>query len=331
MFPDTQIIAVSASSFSNQWAVGTDFTHLFAEHRTATGWKQSSPATGIKNDEAIANTLIAATSGQQAWAFAELNTSDSGRVVGVHYNGTTWSAVHAFSGETGLAAAIATGPGDVWQFGVGGPADATPVAYHDTGTAWSKVPIPVGVSQASGTTSAGDWAIGQLPTQPPTVASIEVVHWVKGAWKKVALPTGIAPKGAPALPQGILAVGPANVWAGFAYGSLAGPNPGTRVLLHWNGSRWSTVSLPKGAAAFSLASDGHGGLWTLGGSASSSDSAYHLAGGHWTKVALPTEPGQLTRAGGLKLIPGTQSVIGAGQLDNAKTSAQEYGILRDGP
>jgi hypothetical protein len=330
VFPNTEVNVVSASGFGNQWAAGTDFTRLLAEHRTATGWKQLSPATGIKIDETISTALVAATSGQQAWAFAELDTSDSGRVVGVHYDGTSWSAPHAFAGQTILGTAIATGPGDVWQFGANGAADAIPVAYHDTGTAWSKVSIPIITEQASGTTSAGDWVIGQVPKQPPTVATIQVRHWVKGAWKNFALPKGIAPAGKPALAQGILAVSPTSVWASLEYGAVAGPNPGTTVLLHWNGSKWSPVSLPKGASALWMASDGHGGLWTVQGSPAASEFLYHFTGGHWLKVTLPAKPGFQTLLRDPVLIPGTTSVLAAGVLSNTKTSAQEGSVLRDG-
>ena len=334
MFPNAGINGDSASSFGNQWAVGTDSTHLFTEHRTAKGWKQSSPAIGITANEFISSLQIAATSGQQAWAFAGLLNNDgsgSGRVVGVHYNGTTWSAPHAFAGETFPSAAIATGSGDVWQFGGGGAASTVPVAYHYNGTTWAKVPIAVDVSQASSTASAGDWVIGQLPGKPPTVTTIEVRHWAKGAWQNVALPKGIAPTGKPALPQGILAVSPTSVWASLEYGVVAGPDPGTAVLLHWNGSKWSTVSVPKGSLARWLASDGHGGLWSVQGSADVTDFMYHLSGGHWAKVALPVKKGFLTRVFEPVLIPGSTSVLAIATLDAVQGSAQQWAALRDGP
>jgi hypothetical protein len=328
MFPNTGVYEVSASSASNQWAVGdsSDFTHLLAEHRTAAGWRQMSPATGIKLGEGIVGTQVAATSGQQAWAFAWLSTGNSERVVGVHYNGTSWSAAHAFAGETALASAFATSSTDVWQLGGGGTGSSAPVAYHYNGTAWAKVAIPVS-GAGSGTPAAGDWVLGQRGLSG---ASIEVVHWVKGAWRKVALPAGTVPAGQLAQAHDIVAVSATSVWASLEYGAVAGPNPGTAVLLHWNGSKWSKVSLPKGASAMWIASDGHGGLWAIEG-APGSEYLYHLSGGHWTKVALPVKPGHLTLARAPVLIPGAESVLAAGQLDDTKTGTQQFGVLRYGP
>src|SRR5262249_28546914 len=117
LFPagDAGADVVSASRFGHQWAVGADLKDLGAEARSAEGWKQSTPALNPKPDEGISAVSVAATSGQQAWAFAGLIGRVNGRVVGVHNNGTTWSAPLSFAGETALSTAIATGPGDVWQ------------------------------------------------------------------------------------------------------------------------------------------------------------------------------------------------------------------------
>jgi hypothetical protein len=93
----------------------------------------------------------------------------------------------------------------------------------------------------------------------------------------------------------------------------------------------SEVSLPKGALALWLASDGHGGLWTPQVSPGSSDFLYHLSGGHWVKVTLPAKPGFLTTLWDLVFIPGSTSVLAAGSIFNTKTSGQEDGVLRDGP
>ena len=322
---------VSAASISDQWGVTSDGFTMDAVHLTSTGWKQappplSEPPSSLIN---VNNPHVVATSGQRAWAFAELDSANSGQVLATEWTGSAWSKPHDFgTAEDFLGTAFGSGPTDVWQIGAGGSANQIPEAYHYTGTTWSKVTFPVVSYQASGSAAAGDWALGQVPSKADTLAGTKVVHWVSGAWKQISLPTGIVPAGKPVLPVGIAAASPDSVWAAIEYGAVAGPNPGTEILLHWNGSTWSKVSLPKGVAVVAPASaDGHGGLFGIVPIATGSYTE-HWTGDDWTRNSLPAKSGYLTQVGNLSLIPGTHSVIAAGLLYNQTTSATEGAIIK---
>jgi hypothetical protein len=322
---------VSAASVTYQWGVTSDGLTVGAVHLTSTGWKLtppplSQPPTSVLN---LNNPQVVATSGQKAWAFAELDGANSGQVLATEWTGSAWSKPHDFGAvEDFLGTAFGSGPADVWQIGAGGSANQIPEAYHYTGTTWSKVTFPVVSYLASGSAAAGDWVLGQVPSKGDTLAGIKVLHWVNGAWKQIALPTGIVPSGKPVLPVGIAAASPDSVWAAIEYGAVAGPNPGTEILLHWNGSKWSRVSLPKGVAVVRPASpDGHGGLF---GTVPIATGSYteHWSGGYWTRNSLPAKSGYLTQLGNMSLIPGTHSVIAAGLLYNNTTSATEGAIIK---
>lgn len=322
---------VSASSLSDQWGVTSDGFNVYAVHLTSTGWKEAPPPLSLPltSPAGLNNPHVVATSGQRAWAFAELDSGNSAQVLATQWTGSAWSKPHDFgTAEDFLGTAFGSGPTDVWQIGAGGSTNQIPEAYHYTGTTWSKVTFPVVSYQASASAAAGDWALGQVPSKGDTLAGTKVVHWVNGAWKQIALPAGIVPVGKPVLPVGIAAASPDSVWAAIEYGAVAGPNPGTEILLHWNGSAWSKVSLPKGVATVAPASaDGHGGLFGLVPIATGSYTE-HLSDDDWTRNSLPAAPGHLTGLGNMSLIPGTHSVIAAGLLFDETSSDTAGAIIK---
>ena len=107
-----------------------------------------------------------------------------------------------------------------------------------------------------------------------------------------------------------VALGPADVW--LQRNTTIGKAPATTAgLLHWNGRRWSRVTLPAGTTFVdSMTEDGHGGLWlaAVGPKPNYPSYIYHL-NGKWTRHSVPAVKG--TNVGGvteLSWIPGTRSV-----------------------
>jgi hypothetical protein len=192
----------------------------------------------------------------------------------------------------------------------------------------------VSASQASGSAVAGDWVTGTVAAQPRRV---EVLHWSKGAWRNVPLPVSSVPAGGQMLPGFIAAATPASVWTSLLVGPATGTGPVTTVLLHWNGTAWSKVPLPKGVNVYGLASDGHGGSWVASytvnkpGVLLSGLVMYHYSGGHWTRAAVPVKSGFVTNltGGNMQLIPGTRSVLANATLFSS--SGIEGAILKYGP
>ena len=333
------IFSVSASSAANAWAVGQGSSSsplcdmcLFTTHWDGKKWQTIATPKGLLEgpNQIVGNSAVAATAGKRAWVFAWRVHAEPGTSVlsAVEWTGTSWSPVHNFPGSPLLTTATASGPSDVWVFGGGA------WAAHYNGRHWSQVAIPVSVSQASGSAVAGDWVTGTVAAQPKRVA---VLRWSKGAWRNVPLPAIGVPRGEQMLPGFIVAATPTSVWASLVVGPPTGTGHLTTVLLHWNGTAWSKVPLPRGVNVNGLASDGHGGFWVASyavykpGVLLSGLVMYHYSGGHWTRVAVPVKSGFVTNllGGNMQLIPGTRSVLANATLFSSH--AIDGAILKYGP
>lgn len=140
------------------------------------------------------------------------------------------------------------------------------------------------------TTSASNaWAAGETQTTPSRPV---ILHWNGTAWKRVPSPN---PAGQFNYLSAVSASSPGDAWT---VGSTCTISTGTcaPLLLHWNGTRWSTSALPsvgagssglRGATATS-ASD----VWAVGNAASLGKTVIlHWNGTEWSRSASP-DPGQ---------------------------------------
>lgn len=332
---------MSASSATSAWAVGQSGSSspcdmcLFTSHWTGTKWETIAEPSGLRGgtNPIVVGASVAASAEGSAWIFVtrendELGTSE---VDAVEWKGRSWSAVHDF-GASGPGDPIASGPDDVWGFGAD---NGKPWGVHYNGKSWSRVSIPVTVSQASGTAAAGDWLTGAVAAQPKLV---EVLHWSKGAWSNAPLPKISVPTGDQMLPGIIAAATATDVWVSVGVGPSPQRPPATIVLLHWNGTAWSKVSLPKGVNLDGgLASDGHGGAWVASDGFSqpgqiSAVTMWHYSGGGWTHVPAPVKSGcMIVTAGNLQLIPRTRSVLDIETLFPCPGLTSDGAILKYGP
>jgi hypothetical protein len=125
------------------------------------------------------------------------------------------------------------------------------------------------------------------------------------------------PAGNSAQPLSIVASGADSAWA-FGFVEINNeivPNDGL-ALYHWNGARWSQVAVPyKQTEAFSIASDGHGGIWFW----AEVDPGHHdylihdSSGGHWSEVTDPRPAIAFSvQTDDITAIPGTHSLWAAG-------------------
>jgi hypothetical protein len=307
--------AVSAASAANGWAVGVGgCCDLLVSHWNGKKWETIAvPARiGGANTNQVTGASVAAIAGGRAMIIVDSTDEELSTtwVEALEWRGRSWSAVHTFADSPG--GAIASGPGDVWGFDSG-----TPSAEHYNGTSWSQVSVPVIASQASGDAAAGDWVTGTPAAQPTRV---ELLHWSKGAWRNVVLPKIAVPKGDQMFPGAVDAATLADIWVTVSVGPSAGRGPVTAVLLHWNGKAWSKVAVPKGLSLSSVASDGHGGAWMT--SNTGALVMYHYSGGRWTRVPGPARTALQTD---LELIPGTRSVLAAGELSDFVGAVLKYG------
>ena len=316
-YPQAQAMtAVSASAAANAWAVGLSggCCDLLVSHWNGKKWETIAPPLSIGRDftTQVIGASVAAIAGGRAMILVQSYDQeiDTTWVVALEWRGRSWSAEHSFADLPGDA--IASSPDDVWGFDSG-----TPSADHYNGTSWSQVSIPVIVAQASGNAAAGDWVTGTVAAQPTRV---ELLHWSKGAWRNVVLPKIAVPTGDQTFPGAVDAATLADIWVTVSVGPSTGHGPVTAVLLHWNGKAWSKVAVPKGVSLSSVASDGHGGAWLT--SDQSALVMYHYSGGRWTHVPGPAKTTVQT---GLQLIPGTRSVLAAGELTSSEGAILKYG------
>jgi hypothetical protein len=145
-----------------------------------------------------------------------------------------------------LEAAVAPGPDDVWAMGshVVGPA-ATPIARHWDGAAWTTAKLdlpegPVSISSIYDAKAFGPddvWAVGSWMGEDPFVQ-----HWDGRAWRAVEMPK-IA--GSERILTGIDGTGPDDIWI---VGQRNDQSQERGVVLHFDGSQWSGVPAPPGAA-----------------------------------------------------------------------------------
>jgi hypothetical protein len=211
---------------------------VLASHWNGKKWQRIAVPRLPVDGNYFGSATVAAMAGGRAWVFVSMidSVSDTGQEVAIEWTGTSWSAATQLPGSP--SGPIASDPDDVWGFEND---NGTPLADHYNGTRWNQVPIAVNVSEASASHGAGDWVIGTVAAQP---AQVEVLHWSKGAWKNVPLPKTLVPKGDQMSPGGLApGTNKDSVWAIVNVGPVKGTGPATTILLHWNGTAWSSAQL----------------------------------------------------------------------------------------
>lgn len=200
---------------------------------------------------------VSATSDTGAWAVGNSNgaknTGLGSRALIDHWNGTAWSqaTAPAITGSVNLQAVSSSGAGDAWAVGYQRPQRYTfvPLALQWNGTAWA-------TSASASTALPGDtYLVGVADISPADayaigdntpLASGELAHWNGTSWTQVSypLPTNT---GFPNTLNAISADGPNDVWITGSY-MIQVSQTALRYetfSLHWNGSTWSVVQMPK--------------------------------------------------------------------------------------
>jgi hypothetical protein len=296
--------AVVAPGADDAWAFGTTNGAgepapgtPVAEHWNGTKWRSSALPSGLSS-EIFAASAVSASS---VWAVTEVG----GDIL--HWNGSTWSVSEDVPGTDLLFTGItAVSNSDVWAFGFSsvGPGNGT---WHYNGDTWTQVTgSAVGLESASAVSAKDIWAIGSSSEGP---AGNQLAHYNGTSWKPV---TAAALSGLGF--GGIVALSSTNVWA------IAENGGGEPLLVHFNGSQWTSVKVPySGIGLDSFAPDGQGGFWLDGyGTTTSKTRVLHYsAAGTWSRTTLTT--GSM---GPLALVPGTTSLWGVGSVPTATPASK---------
>ena len=248
---------VDATSATNAWAVGyangDSGVNGLPRNTLAMRWNGSSwsivptpqPGTNIRQLYGVK-----AFSTGDAWSVGwYYDTSFHGEALVLHWNGSAWTQVTVpdpgTSGNS-LEGIAGTAPNDIWAVGyytISGEKGVLghPLAMHYNGTTWTQTEMP-----ASGTgtflhavtaVSANDvWAVGSKNGYHEPVA----YHWNGSTWSEV--PTGAAAGSGNNILYAVAGSAANQVWAvGYtSAGSQAQP-----LVLRWNGTAFSTESVPQ--------------------------------------------------------------------------------------
>jgi hypothetical protein len=243
------LTAVSAVSGHTAWAVG-DYvvwrrhgprrTRTLIEQWDGKSWSQvASPNPGVRKNTLLG---VAGDSRDDAWAVGSYTFAPrSGRLVtlALHWDGTGWSQVdtpNPGGRQDVFTAVAATSARHVWAVGAyrgDGKGRQTLIARW-TGSAWTQVWSPnpgptwnwlFGVSAVSPTDV---WAGGfYVQTRGVGPYLPLIVHFSRGGWTQVPGPR------AGGYLNAISADSASNAWA-----------TGGKLLVHWNGTRWTRIKGP---------------------------------------------------------------------------------------
>jgi hypothetical protein len=257
------LTGVSGVSPTDAWAVGylPDSTCALAAtlilHWNGTAWSRvKSPDPGAACNYL---TSVSAISPASAWAVGQscafaVNTCHT---LILHWNGTAWSKVASPNPGAGgfdpLTGVSADSPTDAWAVGyyctTSSGATRNTLTLHWNGTAWSRVksPNPGSGTYFPGSVSADSptdaWAVGTYCTTTGScgVENTLTLHWNGTAWSKVASPN---PGPVIDVLSGVTALSPTDAWAAGDYCTPRLCSFRNTLILHWNGTAWSTVKSP---------------------------------------------------------------------------------------
>jgi hypothetical protein len=273
----SQLSSVAAISSTDAWAVGNIGFQPLIEHWDGAHWRAvSAPFIEAESAELYS---IAAVSAHDVWAVGVASASggldpllgDSlSQTLIEHWNGSHWSVVPSPDPVTGtniLSGVVKISANDLWAVGTSrvNRSAAQTLVEHWDGTSWKVVPSPNQTNAFSTLNSvtkvsANDiWAVGSATaaqsggpgTVEPWGATMTLIeHWDGTSWSIV--PSANEQAASPGdfvenTLSAVSAVSTADVWA-VGNASLTFPSTGKTsielLIEHWNGIRWSAVSVP---------------------------------------------------------------------------------------
>jgi hypothetical protein len=190
------------------------------------------------------------------------------------FNGARWAVAHTFPRKEGIISATVIGRTDVYAFIL---SSAGPITWHYNGRGWRQVRAARGLIGASAVSPSNIWAVGE-----------SVAHFTDGKWHKTPVKS-LLPKKDRACPDltAVYAQSASSVWALDSSG--CDNNIGPLILLHYTGGHWHVIQEKvANVNAATLIPDGRGGLW-IATEAEVVTPSYllHFSDGKFTKAKQP--------------------------------------------
>jgi hypothetical protein len=262
--PYAPLNAITATSAGNVWAVGQDSGTPQINHWNGSSWSQSALPDGPCS-VFEADCVLTGVSGDSAGNVITVGEgtipTSSGwvtEVLAYRWNGTAWSQLTVPSSLTydEMEHIQTFSPTDAWAVGVGASSSGANAvtAVNWNGTAWTPVATPVSTSNnlsvnaISGSSASDIWVVGETvtPGYHNRQFTSVLMHYNGSSWTQMAAPDN----------SGLLdvdAVSPADAWAIAADGSV----------LSWNGTAWTVATkLAQGNTAIAALSPAD--VWVAG-------------------------------------------------------------------
>lgn len=202
----------------------------------------------------IADVAVFANSRATAVGYTFSPVTQSEQTWVLRWDGVSWKAVP--SPTPGISSTFlgvsGTSQSDVWAVGTKTSVANVPLLAHWNGSRWTDFKPPFapgpdntydGLSAVSVRTSSDAWAVGTVTVnhRPRDL----ILHWNGATWSQSASPA----IGTESFLYGVQAVARDDAWAVGATGpGTCCPEHEQTLVLHWNGTTWSRVPSPNGAA-----------------------------------------------------------------------------------
>jgi hypothetical protein len=318
---DSGVGTIFAASTDNAWTVEncTRPCHTGSEGYTLRHWNgrqwqvvKAQPAHVV---DGVGLLGIAPGATSRPWALYSYKTYRQTAVA--HWTGTSWSAPTLLSKSVHFTVDVIPSSSAIWLFGWT-LNTGKPYAVRYNGRSWRAAPAPgIDVVSASAASPTDIWVTGIKVGAAKGSWPMVVSHWNGTKWTTTVLPRVPLPAKSTAQPLSIVAGGAHSARDAWALGYKTGPegsivpNDGM-ILYRWNGATWYPVTIPyKETQAFSIDSDGHGGVWFW----TEVDPGHHdylihdSSSGHWSEVTLPRPANAFSaQVSGFTAIPGTTSL-----------------------
>ena len=291
------------------WAVGSyqnasNIWQATSLHWDGTQWAVVTPPQLGTSDNMFYD--ISAVASDDVWAVGQYFDVSSSHFRGLiqHWDGTVWSIVtspNIAGGDNVLKGVDVVSSDDIWAVGFGCVANcplnpsnaAQTLIVHWDGSGWSVVANPNYPGEnnylysVSAVAADDIWAVGFFNACGGCVANTLVEHWDGTGWSLIASPNAGTSTN---YLYRLSASSSSDVWAvGYYY--VPGQQVWNVLVLHWNGTGWSIVSVPhvgagdnygRGVKAF-----GPDDVWVVGTWFGPSGLTLHWDGTIWNVVPGP--------------------------------------------
>jgi hypothetical protein len=337
--PASQLLAVGARTGTDAWTVGTflgpnddDGGVMLTEHWNGTAWSQVPTPNVVRFDERLL--AVSPAAANDVWAVGLTKRTGFAHTdpLAAHYDGRSWTFVPTPAQPGGSRSALFgvanLGGNNAWAVGHSG--DNKALVEHWDGTAWTRITVPdpkapAGMTFAGATLnalsarSANDiWAAGTFQAgQGTNVNSFTLtMHWNGTAWSIVPSPNPATPSPVNGVRQtlnGVVAISPTDAWAvGNTVDTVTGSfQPDRPIAFHWNGTAWSTTTLPSGKGLLtSVTASSPTSVWAAG-SVGATTVAVHWNGTAWTPETTPIGADGQSLLKGIGAVPGSATEVWA--------------------